>query len=123
MNTKFLFAGLFFVLIILSGLWLSRNGRPLSGIILTVHKLISVAAVVYLVITVYRIHQAAPLSSVEMAISVLALLFFIVMIATGGLLSTAKAMPGLVLKIHQIMPYGVVFSTAASLYLLLVRRL
>ncbi len=61
MNQKYIIAGLFLLFIILSGIWLSRTGRPLSVLILTLHKLISLGAVVFLAITVYRIHQAAPL--------------------------------------------------------------
>ena len=122
MDNKFLIAGLFFVFIILSGFWLSHTGRPLNVIILTIHKLISLAAVVFLVITIYRIHQVTPLSPVDIAASAVTLLFFIVMIATGGLLSTTKTMPGIILKAHQIMPYLVILSTAATLYLLLVRK-
>jgi hypothetical protein len=122
MNINFAIAGLFLVFIILSGLWLSHTGKPINVFIMTIHKLISLAAVVYLVFTVYRIHQAVPLSPVEIVASAVTLLFFIVMIATGGLLSTAKPLPGLILKVHQIMPYLVIFSTAATLYLLLIRK-
>ena len=46
MEKKFVIAGIFLVLIIVSGLWLSRTGRPLNVLILTVHKLIAVAGVV-----------------------------------------------------------------------------
>ena len=122
MDNKFLFAGIFFVLIILSGLWLSHTGKPLNTFILTGHKLISLGAVVYLALTVYRIHQVTPLSPIEIAASACTLLFFIALIATGGLLSTAKAMPAAILKIHQIMPFVVILTTAATLYLVLVRK-
>ena len=37
-------AGLFFLFVLLSGIWLSRKGRPLNVGISTVHKLISLAA-------------------------------------------------------------------------------
>ena len=121
MGSKFFIAGIFFVFIILSGLWLSRTGRPLNVLILTIHKLISLATVVYLVITVYQIHQVASLNPLEITASMVTLLFFIVMIATGGLLSTAKSMPALILKVHQIMPYLVILNTTATLYPLLVR--
>lgn len=123
MDNKFLFAGIFFVLIILSGLWLSHTGRPLNTLILTVHKLISLGAVVFLAITIYRIHQATPLSPLEIAISACTFVFFIALIATGGLLSTAKTMPAAILKIHQITPFVLVLTTAANLYLVLVRKL
>ena len=122
MDNKFIFAGLFFVFIVLSGFWLSHSGRPLNVFILTVHKLISLAALVFLAITIYRIHQVTPLSPIEIAASVITLVFFITLIATGGLLSTTKTLPGAILKVHQIAPFLVIFSTAASLTLVLVRK-
>jgi hypothetical protein len=116
MSSKFYIVGLFYVFIVLSGLWLSNSGKPLNTIILTIHKLISVAAVVYLGITIYRIHQVAPLSPVEIAATVVTFLFFVAMIATGGLLSAAKTMPAVVLRVHQIVPFLVIFSSSATLY-------
>lgn len=122
MNTKFLFAGLFFISILLSGFILSRAGRPINVFFLTVHKLISVGVVVFLAITVYRINQVTPLNSLEIAACVITLAFFITLVATGGLLSTAKTMPTAILKVHQIMPYLAIISTGISLYLLLTHR-
>ena len=115
-------AGLFFLLIFLSGYWLSHSGKPLNVIILTIHKLIGLAAGVFLVMTVYRIHQVAPLSPVEITTIVVTVLFFAGNVATGGLLSTDKTMPAVILRLHQITPYLTVLSTAVTLYLLLNRK-
>jgi heme A synthase len=120
MNSKFVITGVFFVCILLSGFWLHRLGRPVNTLVLTIHKLISVAAVVYLVINIYRIHQVTPLSPLAIAVSVVALVLFVVMIATGGLLSVEKQMPAVVHTIHQFTPYLVILSSSAALYLLLV---
>lgn len=122
MSSKFLFAGLFFVFILLSGFWLSRTGKPINTAILTFHKLISLGAAVFLGIMIFRIHQVTPLNTFEAATVAFTLIFFIAMVATGGMLSTAKPMPGVVLKVHQLMPYLVILSTFASLYLVLVRK-
>ena len=122
MSSKFLFTGLFFVFILLSGFWLSRTGKPINTAILTIHKLISLGAGIFLGITIYRIHQVTPLSPFEMAAVAVTLLFFVAMIATGGMLSTAKSMPGVVHKIHQLMPYLVIISAFASMYLVQVRK-
>lgn len=113
---------MFFVFILLSGYWLSRTGKPINTVILTIHKLISLGAGVFLGITIYRIHQVTPLSPFEMAVVAVTLLFFIAMVATGGLLSTAKPMPGVILKVHQLMPYLVIISAFVSLYLIQVRK-
>ncbi len=123
MDNKFVIAGVFFVFIILSGFWLSRTGRPLNTLILTAHKLVSLGAAIFLAITIYRIHQDAPLSPAVIAVSTFTFLFFVIMIATGGLLSTAKVMPAIILKIHQLTPYLVILSAVATLYILLVRKL
>jgi hypothetical protein len=114
-------AGLFFLFIFLSGLWLSRSGKPLNVIILTIHKLISLAAVVFLVITIYQINQAVTLSAIGLTAGVVTGLFFLGTIMAGGLLSTGKPMPAAILTMHQITPVLTVFSTAVTLYLVLGR--
>jgi hypothetical protein len=111
-------AGLFFVFIFLSGIWLSRSGKPLNGIILTVHKLISLAAVVFLALTIYQVNQAADLSVMSLIAGVVTGLFFLGAIITGGLLSTGKSVPAAILTAHQVVPFLTVVSTAATLYLL-----
>jgi hypothetical protein len=115
-------AGLFFLFIFLSGIWLSNSGKPLNTIILTIHKLIALAAVVFLAITVYQINQTATLSGGAVIAVVVTGLLFLGTIITGGLLSIDQPMPAAVLKMHQIMPFLTVFSTAVTLYLLLSRK-
>jgi hypothetical protein len=111
-------AGLFFVFIFLSGIWLSRSGKPLNGIILTAHKLISLAAVVFLAITIYQLNQASSLSAMGLIAGAVTGLFFLGAIVTGGLLSTGKPVPAAILTAHQAAPFLTVLSTAATLYLL-----
>jgi hypothetical protein len=115
-------AGLSFLLIFLSGIWLSRSGKPLNNIILTIHKLISLAAAVFLVVTIYQTNQVATLSGIEaIAAGVTGLLFLGTGIA-GGLLSTDKPVPAAISWMHRITPFLTVLSTAVTLYLLLSRK-
>ena len=114
-------AGLVFVVIFGSGYWLSRAGKPYNVIVLTVHKLISLAAVVLLVIFMIQANREAVLSAMELVASVVTGLFFLSLIATGGLLSMDKEMPSIVRKQHQIAPYLTLLSAAVTLYLLQVR--
>ena len=57
--------GLFFLLIFFFGFWLNRSGKPYNLFIFTIHKLIALGAVVFLTMTVYNVHQAAPLSPIS----------------------------------------------------------
>ena len=113
--------GLFFLLIFPSGIWLSRSGKPYHVIIFNVHKLIALAAVVFLAITTYQINQAAQLSAIELIAGVVTGLLFVGTMITGGLLSTGKPMPAAILTMHRITPFLSVLSTAVTLYLLLSR--
>jgi hypothetical protein len=110
--------GLFFVFIFLSGFWLSRSGKPYNGITFTIHKLISVAEVVFLVITIYQINQTAALNAIELTVVVVTGLAFLVTIISGGLVSADILMPAAI-WMHRITPFLTVLSTAAILVLLL----
>jgi hypothetical protein len=113
-------AGLLFLLIFLFGFWLSRSGKPYNLAVFTIHKLIALAAIVFLVTIIYKTHQAAPLGPAQLTVIAITAVCLAATILTGGLLSTGKSVPEIVLKVHQITPYLTVLSTAATLYLLLV---
>jgi uncharacterized membrane protein len=115
-------AGLFALLIFLSGFWLNRSGKPYNGIIFNIHKLIALAAVILFVITLYRTNQMAGVSPVELVASVVTGLFILGLFVTGALLSIDKPMPAIVLQLHHITPYLALLSTAATFFLLLSRK-
>jgi hypothetical protein len=112
--------GLFFLFIFLSGIWLSRAGRPLNVGISTLHKLISLGAGIYLLATIRQRTRVVPLNTTEWIAIVVTGLCFLGTVASGGFLSSDKPMPVAVLRIHQIMPILTVLSSAATLYLALV---
>jgi hypothetical protein len=122
MNTlqlRLVSAGLFFLLILPSGLWLSHSGRPYSLLMFNIHKLIGFGLFVFLIINVYWMNQTTPLSFPQRTACLIAGLFFLATIVTGGLVSISKAMPVAVSLSHKLLPYLTVLSTVISLYLLL----
>jgi hypothetical protein len=123
MNTtvRAIVAGLFFLFIFLSGIWLSRTGRPLNVAISAVHKLISLAAGVFLLVTIYQRNRMIPLSATEWIAIVVNGLCFLGTVASGGFLSSNEPMPGAVLRVHQIVPVLTALSSGATLCLVLGR--
>jgi len=115
-------AGLFFLFIFLTGYRLSRSGKPYSMAVLAIHKLISLAAVALLVMTILQMNRAARLDAAELAAGVVTGLVLLGTMATGGLLSTDKPMPAIVHTLHKIMPFLAVLSNVVTLYLLLSRQ-
>lgn len=118
---RIVISGLFFLFIFLSGYWLSHLGKPLNTAVFTIHKLIALGAVVFLSVTIYNAQKIAPLTPAQLTLSAAAALCFVATFATGGLLSIAKVMPVIVLRLHQVAPFLTLLSTSAALYLILVQ--
>jgi hypothetical protein len=111
--------GLSFVLIFLSGIWLSHLGKPYSTGVFTIHKLVGLAVGVLLAVMVYQTHTATPFDPVEISAIVVTVLFFLGTVVAGGLLSIDLEVPAFVRKLHQVIPILIVLSTTGTLYLLL----
>jgi hypothetical protein len=120
-TVRVILAGVFFLLIFLSGIWLSRSGRPLNVGISTVHKLISLAGGIFLLVTIYQRSRAIPLNTTEWIAIVITGLCFLVTVASGGVLSSEEPMPVAVHRLHQIVPVLTLLSSAATMFLVLGR--
>jgi hypothetical protein len=107
-----------FVLKFLFGIWLTRAGRPYNGVVLAVHKIISVLTAVLLGITVYLLGQDVGLGTPAVVGIIVTGLLFLLTIASGGLLSTDKPAHRAILIAHRVMPFLAVISTALTLYFL-----
>jgi hypothetical protein len=114
---------LIFVVIFLSGYWLSRSGKPYSMLVLTVHKLLAVGTFVYLIVTLIRANRADTLHAYTVIAGVVSGVFFLSLIATGGLLSSEVQTPAFVSTLHKVAPYLTLLSTAVTLYLLVCQTL
>lgn len=111
-----LLAGLCFILIFLTGLWVRSDGKPYNTVILTIHKLISLAAGIALGITLYRLNQAAGLSSAALTAVVVTGVLFVLTVLSGGIWSIEKELPTVVLRLHQVSPFLTALSTGVMLY-------
>ena len=93
-------AAVAFVAVFVLGFLLRRSGKPYSGLVLTAHKLISLAVLILFILTVNRINTATPLAPAALAAAVLTAVFFVVAIVSGGLASTDKQAPPTALLLH-----------------------
>ena len=117
-SNRVMLTGALYVVIFAFGFVLTRFGSPYSTVLLTVHKLASVAAVILLYKTFTAVNQTTGLNTLVIAIGVIAGLTFLGIIATGGMISIGGNIPGLVYTVHHLMPILNLVAAAASLYLL-----
>lgn len=127
-QTRVLISGLFFLFIFLSGFLLSYAGKPHNQVYFNLHKLIGLAAGIFLIITVLRIRQVNGLGTFQiLAITITALIFIMLVAAggligieaTGGLQNASQSLISIFTTLHRVLPYLALVSTAATFYLLM----
>ena len=127
-QTKIITVGILFVVIFLSGFWVSRSGKPYHAVIFNLHKLIALATGVYLLRTIYLSHQFTPLDPNQIKILGVMGIIFMVIVVAGGLLSVfaegglsqvSQSVQGGVLIVHKTFPYLGLVSTGLFIYGLL----
>ena len=115
-ESRVLIIGLLFLLKSLSGIWLSRSGRPINAVILTIHKIISLLTVVLISITIHHLRRDVGMSAVEIGAIIVTGLLFLFTILSGGLLSADKPAHTAVLTFHKVAPFLTILSTAVTIY-------
>jgi len=103
-----------FVLVFGLGFILQRRGRPHNVLLLTAHKLLALAALILIALTVIRINRATPLDPAALVAAAETGVFFVVAIISGGLVSTDKPAPALAKALHWISPFVTVACAAAT---------
>jgi hypothetical protein len=119
---KLLGMGISFVMIFLSGFWLAQAGKPHNVLILTLHKLVSVGLVVFLVISVLQIIRMKKPGVPEIVLVVITALLFLVSIISGGLISTEGPSASVFLLAHRISPFLTLMCTFLLMYFLFWRK-
>ena len=107
-----------FVLVFVLGFVLKRRGRPHHVLLLTAHKLLALAALILMALTVIRINRATPLATATLVVAAATALLFVVAIVSGGLVSTDKPAPAIALTLHRVTPFVTIAGAAATFLLL-----
>ena len=87
------------VIIYVTGVWLTRSGRPFNAVLLTVHKLLSLAFLIFFGVLVYN---ASPLTFFDWTFVVSAAVLSIVSFTSGGVLTVLEKAPSWAIWSHRI---------------------
>jgi hypothetical protein len=121
-TTKLIAAGVLSVFTLLSGVWLSHSGKPYNTAIFTIHKLIAVATVVVIGMSIVNLYKSLDIRTFVVFLGIaISVLFFLSLVVTGGLLSL-DILPQVALRIHQVVPLLAMAASAMTLYLLVNRQ-
>lgn len=113
-----LITALLFILVFALGFVLQRQGRPHHVLLLTAHKLLALAALILMTLTVIGINRATPLATAALVAAAATGVCFIVAIVSGGLVSTDKPASPIALLLHRVTPFVTVAGAVATYFLL-----
>ncbi|MBL8094592.1 MAG: hypothetical protein JNL73_10505 [Anaerolineales bacterium] len=121
--STYLLPGIAFVLTVGTGIWLSRLGKPLNGVLFTIHKLIALGAVIAAAIPLAYALRSAPAPALAFVLLGIGGLGSVALFATGALLSlNPSSAVGSLHWVHRIAPLVVVVTVGWALVLLVGAR-
>jgi hypothetical protein len=116
-SSRYFISGILFVLIIIMGFFTKGMGRPLNTTVLTVHKLMALAFVVYMVINIIGLLKNAQIDSLMWAMIFVSGLVAITLFATGAMLSFEKPAAKIIHALHNISTILLVISIVLTYYI------
>lgn len=102
MAVQLIISGITFIFILISGIWLSKLGKPYGTILFTIHKLIALAFIIYVFIISKNLFKAMEINPVMWIFMVAAAISVIAIIATGGILSNQEEVKNSLVIVHKI---------------------
>ncbi|MCB8928189.1 MAG: hypothetical protein H6652_21495 [Ardenticatenaceae bacterium] len=118
LSSKVAYAGIGFLLTLISGVVLSKMGRPLNSAVFGAHKIIAVGTIVLIGLNIRDLAQVVGLQAVHPALIWGTGLLLLALVVSGSLLSFDKLVLPLTLRVHQIVPLLALAFSALSIYLL-----
>lgn len=116
--SKIVACGLGLALILISGIATSKVGKPYHPAIFGVHKIATVGTIILLVVIIRSLVGTGEPSALAPVAWGITGLLFLALIVTGSLLALSMG-PGVVLRVHQVLPLLAVGFSVFSVYLLL----
>ena len=103
-----------FLAMIISGVVLSKTGRPLNNLLFTIHKLVVIAAIIFMIYTVYLLQKNLELHSLELILIITTGLLLLITFVTGALLSFEKLVSEALQVIHKVTPFVTLVALAIT---------
>jgi len=110
--------GILLLISIISGIWLSKLGRPLNTAVFTIHKLISILVIILMVVVIYNYQKTITIEKTEWIFIIITGFIFLITVLTGALLSFDKPVNNIILTLHRISSILVIVSSILTIYII-----
>jgi len=118
-QARLLIAGICSAFVLVTGIILTRRGKPYAPLLFNVHKLIALGALALAVVTVVQVNRVAPLAPPLPTAVVVTASLSAVTLASGGL-ANVESVPMVVIWLHRSTTF-LTLASAAAIVLLMTR--
>jgi hypothetical protein len=116
--SRFLIAGIGFLLTLVFGFWMSKAGRPYNGILFNIHKLIALGTVIVTTMQIYKILETLEPHTFLILLIVITGISVVALFASGAFMSIGSGGYAVIKTIHNIAPVLIVIAMGLLIYLL-----
>lgn len=109
------------LVVLVSGFWLAKTGRPFHGLPMNLHKFASLAAMVLVVMLVVHESHVAHLRGFEWVVCIVAAVSLLTAVVSGGVVAAQDPAPAAGLAMHRIAQDVALVSNSAAMWLVWVR--
>lgn len=108
------------LLMMISGFWLRKLGRPLNSGVFNLHKITTVVMIVFAIITLVRFQKTMRVEGNEWILLGINAVFLLLGFITGSFLSFDKFARPLLIMVHRISAFLVLISGIMTLFVFAV---
>ena len=111
MATKLVTNSILFILIIISGIWLSKPGKPYNPVTFNIHKFVALVFIVYTIILAKGLVKTVEMSSMNWLFLILSGFLILLVLVSGGIISS---------KVEIIKPFVIVHKVSSGAVLIVL---
>ena len=108
-----------FILMIFSGIWVAKSGKPYDSTWFNIHKIVSLIAVVLAGIQAYSLYKAGAHPQVVFVLMIITALLFLILLVSGGIMNTDIFVHQLLQLVHRISSGAAIILSVLVFYMLL----
>jgi hypothetical protein len=116
MITKLIINSILFIILILSGFWMAKLGKPYNPMAFNIHKFIALAFIVYTLILSKGLTQSTAMNLANWVFLVLSVLFILLVLISGGFLSSKGEVIKPLVQMHKLSSGLVLLSVIGWFY-------
>lgn len=117
MTVKIIISSTIFLLTIVSGIWLSKLGKPYSQLVFNIHKLIALGFLVFTFIIAKNLFQNIEPGFLKLSLLVFIAISVVSILVSGAFLSFNEQVNNFIALLHKISSVILLLSITAWFYL------